>query len=157
MAVPPTTAAVPVAAQPSGGGYLNMYGNSPVAPSAPSLLALKLLASTNDKAFEGLLEEQTKWLAAATALVRNDPYLRLSLGGDLLSASVAVADILKKRAEEKNLHAHIDNVVDHMRTFENKITYKEKLGELNDDAVLAFNAGTIKFTAEGKGAALFSA
>ena len=157
MAAPPAAAAVPIAAQPSGGGYLNLYGNAPVAPSAPSLLALKLLASTNNKAFEGLMEDQTKWLAAATALVRNDPYLRVSLGGDLLSASVTVADLLKKRAEEKHLHAHLDGVVDHLIAFENVETFKEKFSALGANKVLTINNHKIKFTAEGRGAALFDA
>ena len=143
----------PAAGQPSGGGYLNLVGNSPIAP-APSFIALKLLASTNEYAFKGLLEDQTKWLASATALVREDPYLRISLGGDLLTASVAVADLLKKRAEEKNLQAHIDDVVDHMLTFENKVTYNEKLEATAANHVIQYDQKQIQFN-NGVGTALF--
>ena len=144
----------PAAGQPSGGGYLNLVGNSPIAPSAPSLIALKLLASTNEHAFKGLREDQTKWLASATALVREDPYLRISLGGDLLTASVAVADLLKKRAEEKNLQAHIDDVVDHMLKFENKVTYKDQLKATAANHVIQYDQEQIQFN-NGQGAALF--
>ena len=93
------------------GKYLNIFGNTEDIPSSSSLVSLRLLKDANPKAFGTLAQEETRFLASAMSLVRNDPLLKLKMGGDTLTASVNLAKLLRERAEKKHFDSRIDKTV----------------------------------------------
>ena len=98
----------------SDGKYLNIFGNTEDIPSSSSLVSLRLLKDANPEAFGTLAKEETRFLASAMSLVRNDPLLKLKMGGDTLTASVNLAKLLRQRAEKKHFDQRIDGVVDEL-------------------------------------------
>ena len=95
----------------SDGKYLNIFGNTEDIPSSSSLVSLRLLKDANPDAFGTLAREETRFLSSAMSLVRNDPLLKLKMGGDTLTASVNLAKLLRERAEKKHFDSRIDGVV----------------------------------------------
>ena len=90
-------------------GYnLSLFGDMPAVPDENTLLSLKMLKEVNREAFEGLAQEQTRFLTAALALLKQDHFLRIKLGGAGLQQAMILAQILKKRAEEKHIQSRID-------------------------------------------------
>ena len=94
-------------------GYnLSLFGDMPAVPDANTLLSLKMLRETNEAAFQGLAQEQTRFLSAAIALLKQDHFLRTKLGGAGLQQAMVLSQILKKRAEEKHLQMRLDHHAD---------------------------------------------
>ena len=89
-----------------------LFSNQQDVPDANTLLSLKLLKDANPDAFQGLAQEETRFLAASLALVRSDPYLKLKMGNDSISAAINLAGVLKNRAEKKHLEHRIDATAD---------------------------------------------
>ena len=142
----------------SDGGFFQLHGTSPVVPESNTLLSLKLLADTNPNMFKKLSSETTKWLAASMSLLENDSYLRIRMGGDLLQGSIALPDILKKRAEERHFESRIDNMVKQMNLAELTRSYKNKLNPLAPEQLpFQANEGGILVNQRPLGASLFVA
>ena len=94
-------------------GYnLSLFGDMPAVPDANTLLSLKMLKEANEPAFRGLAAEQTRFLSAALALLKQDHFLRVKLGGAGLQQAMVLSQILKKRAEEKHLQNRLDHHAD---------------------------------------------
>ena len=94
-------------------GYnLSLFGDLPAVPDANTLLSLKMLKEANEPAFRGLAQEQTRFLSAALALLKQDHFLRVKLGGSGLSQAMVLSQILKKRAEERHLQNRLDHHAD---------------------------------------------
>ena len=94
-------------------GYnLSLFGDMPAVPDANTLLSLKMLKEVNEAAFQGLAQEQTRFLSAALALLKQDHFLRVKLGGAGLQQAMVLSQILKKRAEEKHLQNRLDHHAD---------------------------------------------
>ena len=98
----------------SEGNYLNIFGNTEDVPSSSSLVSLRLLKDANPQAFEHLAKEETRFLASAMALVKQDPLLKLKMGSDTLTASVNLARELRRRAEKRSFDQRIDFTVDQL-------------------------------------------
>ena len=79
---------------------------------ANTLLSLKMLKEVNEDAFRGLAQEQTRFLSAALALLKQDHFLRTKMGGAGLQQAMVLSQILKKRAEEKHLQNRLDHHAD---------------------------------------------
>ena len=94
------------------GFNLSLFGDMPAVPDANTLLSLKMLKEANEDAFRGLAQEQTRFLSAALALLKQDHFLRVKLGGAGLQQAMVLAQILKKRAEEKHLQNRLDHHAD---------------------------------------------
>lgn len=91
---------------------LGIYGNLQGQPPVETLLSLRLLKDANRGAFEDLAKEETKFLTASLALVKNDPLLRLKMGGDVLTASLNLAKQLKVHAEDKLFKDRLESMID---------------------------------------------
>ena len=98
----------------SEGNYLNIFGNAEDVPSSSSLVSLRLLKDANPEAFDHLAKEETRFLASAMALVKQDPLLKLKMGSDTLTASVNLARELRRRAEKRSFDQRIDFTVDQL-------------------------------------------
>ena len=96
------------------GKYLNIFGNTEDIPSSSSLVSLRLLRDANNEAFGDLAREETRFLSSAMSLVRNDPLLKLKMGGDTLTASTNLAKLLRERAERRAFNKRIDPIVDEL-------------------------------------------
>ena len=95
---------------------LGIFGNSPAVPSSDLLIALRLLKDAagvgpGQQAFQQLAVDELKWLNAGLAMVKSDPFLRIKMGGDNLTAAVNLAGILRSRAEAVHFQARIDEHV----------------------------------------------
>ena len=77
------------------------------------------------------------------AIVRNDPLIRMKLGGDKLTASVNLAKILRERAEKKHFEDRIDGAVDKLIDYELG-TYGDSFKKLSgDDMPITFEKGKL--------------
>ena len=112
--------------------FFNIFGNTESIPSSSSLVSLRLLRDANPEAFSDLAKEETRFLASAMALVRNDPLLKLKLGGDTLTASVNLSKILRERAERQHYESRIDGVVKELVDYEIG-TYGKEFKPLKED------------------------
>ena len=92
------------------GNLFEIHGADPAVPTADTLISLKLLSEA-DPAYKKMMKEELKFLTAARSLLRADTYLRIKMGGDNLSASMRLANVLKARSETKHLNERLDNVV----------------------------------------------
>lgn len=97
------------------GNLMELYAHESTIPNINSLVSLKMLKDA-DPAFGPLMHEETKWLKAGLSVLRNDPYLRLKMGGDGISAAMKMAGVLKARAEYKNLVDRVDETVTSINT-----------------------------------------
>lgn len=97
---------------------LGIYGSLQGQPPVETLLSLRLLKDANKEAFEDLAREETKFLSASLALVKNDPLLRLKMGGDVLTSSLNLAKQLKVHAEDKLFKDRIEAMIDGLNTAE---------------------------------------
>ena len=122
------------------GHPLNLFDLESAVPDANTLLSLKLLKEANGKAFEGLAERSTIWLASALALLRKDKFLRIKFGGDNINAAMQLAPILKRRAEEKHIQARMDSISGDLMNipFNTGLT---GLGPLAPSKILTVSAG----------------
>lgn len=93
---------------------LDVLGGSAV-PDLNSILAFKVLSEgTEDpqkKLYARLLKEEKKYIEHSLELLSNDGLLRLKLGGFNMKTAMALAQILRKKAEEINFESHIDKTV----------------------------------------------
>lgn len=89
---------------------LNLFDLEPAVPDANTLLSLKMLKDVDEATYGKLAKETTRFLSAGLALVRNDPFMRIKLGGDNITTAMRLAPILKQRVEEQHIQMRIDGV-----------------------------------------------
>ena len=119
----------------SDNGSMSLFGDTPGNPDMNTLLSLKLLGETGDKEInKALAQEQTRFLTSALALLKTDTFLRLKFGGAGLKEAMKLAEILKKRANEKHLEKRIDKTAEALLDGQLEIGFNDKI---------KYNAGSV--------------
>lgn len=90
---------------------LGLFGNMPALPQQETLVNLKLLKEVSPELFNEIGQEETLFLKAATSMIKGDAYLRIKLGGDLMTASMNLAKILRSQVEQVWLERRTKTVV----------------------------------------------
>ena len=91
--------------------YFDLFGDEPAVPDANELLSLKILKDANPDSFKGIAAEETKWIALALGLLRNDPYLQIRLKGKGIRSAMKLAGHLKRKAEQKHFDDRLEKVI----------------------------------------------
>ena len=94
------------------GGQQGFQAQNSAVPDSNTLLAYKLLSdSWGDKAsdpFKPLLRNEMKYLMSGIALLENDAYLQMKLGGVTLNNAGFIANAIKQKASEMDLRERIE-------------------------------------------------
>ena len=96
----------------SGSIGLGIYGNLSGTPPIETLLSLRLLKDADPQSFQDLSKNETRFVSASLALIKNDPLLRLKLGGDVLTATLNLSKQLKAHCEQKLFTDRLENMID---------------------------------------------
>ena len=78
---------------------LGLFGNMPPIPQQENLVNLKLLKSAAPLVAKAVEEEETMFLNTAMSMIKKDPYLRIKMGGDLMTSSTNLAKMLRSQVE----------------------------------------------------------
>ena len=139
----------------------SLFGNTPIAPNASTILGYKLLAETNPEAFRQLASNSTKWLATSLALLKKDPWLRTKLGPDLLQGSLVLAEALRANTEKVHMERRLKGVTQNMLNQE-LLDLGGQMDPLGDNDVIELNDtngqqhfGQLEFQNRRLGASIF--
>ena len=102
MAQPPQVAPV--------GGMQGFASQNSAVPDSNTLLAYKLLQDSRKDStiFEDMLKEEMKYLVTGIALLQNDPYLQMKMGGVTLNNAGVLANTLKSKVSELDIRERIE-------------------------------------------------
>lgn len=92
----------------------NVFGQTESIPSQQTLVSLKLLKEANRPMFEHLMRHEARFLTTAVQAVSNNEFLKMKLGGDVLTASVNLSRLLRSRAEKKVFDEQMDPIVQNL-------------------------------------------
>ena len=96
------------------GQVFSLFNKQPAVPSSDLLIALRLLRDADTDTFAEIAKDELRWLKAGMALVKQDPFLRIKLGGDNLSSAVTLAGILRGKAESQHIERRLNTTVDQL-------------------------------------------
>ena len=105
-----------MASDPSNGARNQAIPSTTAVPDSNTLLAYKLLQDSwatdkndpNAGVFKDLMRHEMKYLVSGVALLQNDPYLQVKLGGISLNNAGYIASALKQKVAELELSQRIE-------------------------------------------------
>ena len=102
-----------MASDPSNGAKNQAIPSTTAVPDSNTLLAYKLLQDSwageknEPNVFKELMRHEMKYLVSGVALLQNDPYLQVKLGGVSLNNAGYIASALKQKVAELELSKRI--------------------------------------------------
>ena len=103
-----------MASDPSNGAKNQAIPSTSAVPDSNMLLAYKLLQDSwgdnpnEPNVFKDLMKHEMKYLVSGIALLQNDPYLQVKLGGVNLNNAGYIANALKSKVAELELRERIE-------------------------------------------------
>ena len=84
-------------------------------PDSNTLLSYKLLQDSwggGANVFQGMLQDEMRYLMAGISALNNDPYLQMRLGGNNLTTASQLAELIKSKEAQMDLDTRIEPIAE---------------------------------------------